>query len=132
MPRPVDVEGGLQSWLRARHADVPVVLRVPPVRPAKFVRLYRIGGVRINPAQERALLNIEAWGTGDLDAFNLAAEVWSDLDDAGGQEVAPGVWVDESGDGLASPVENSDPETGQARYQFTANLVVSLNLEVSA
>lgn len=109
---------------------VPVSTKVPNPRPASFLRPYRIGGVRVNMAQERALFNIEAWGADGVAAFELAQLAWSLLDAADGEFLAPGVWLADGSSGLASPVSNDDPDSGQARYQFTAN--VTVNLEESA
>lgn len=127
--RPADVEGALLDYL-SQLLDVPVDTHVPSPRPAAFVRLYRIGGVRLNMAQERSLLNVEAWGANETAAYDLAARVWGLLDDADGEFLAPGVWLADGSSGLASPVSNPDPDSGQARYQFTAN--VTINLQESA
>lgn len=126
--RPVDVEAGFIAYLKPL-LSVPVSTRVPSTRPPSFLRLYKAGGSRVNLAQESAFVVFEAWGPDDVAAFTLAQQVWSALDAADGEFLAPGVWLAE-GSGLSSPVENNDPQSGQSRYQFNATVVV--NLEESA
>lgn len=126
--RPVDVEGALVGYLSS-HLSVPVATFLDNPRPPSCVRLFRIGGVRRNEVQERALLNIEAWADDEVSALELATNVWSLIDAADGEFVANGAWLADGSTGLASPVSNPDPESKQARYQFTANL--TFNLEVS-
>ena len=127
--RPVDVEGGVVTYL-AGKLSVPVSTRVPAPRPESFVRVWLIGGTRANLAMATNLLQVECWAGSETAAQSLAADTWEALDAADGDFLAPGVWLADGQGGLASPVNNSDPETGSPRYTFTANLTVTL--EVSA
>ena len=129
MARPADVEGGLVAYLNG-VLDVPVSTRVPSVRPAKFVRLYLVGGTRSNLAQSRSLVFLECWAASETAAFDLAADTWQAIADADGSFLSDGVWLADGESGLSTPVSNDDPESGTPRYTFTAN--VTVNLQESA
>jgi hypothetical protein len=119
--RPVDVESLLVAWLKRARDGVSVSTKVPNPRPSEFVRVRRMGGTRRNLVQEQALIFIECWGPSDYAAFLLAQDVWAWMDALDGEP-----WCHSTG--LASPLSNSDPDTGQDRYTFTANMLVNLTV----
>lgn len=121
MVRPLDVESALVAFLSAA-LDVPTSTRTPNPRPARFVTVKRIGGRRLNLAQAEPLVMLQGWGTSDFDAFELTRDAWGALDGADGTDIGLGVWISDLN--LSGPVNIPDPETGQDRYQFTANMVI--------
>ncbi|MFI9600326.1 hypothetical protein ACIHCX_10675 [Streptomyces sp. NPDC052043] len=69
MAAPVEFPDGVEivrRYLRAalveRGVDVPVVTRVPPSRPPRFVRIERVGGGRLDRVTDRPRLDFECWG----------------------------------------------------------------------
>ena len=119
--RPVDVESLLVAWLKPTRAGLAVTTKIPNPRPAEFVRVRRMGGTRLNLVQENPLIYVECWGPSDYDAFLLAQDVWARMDALDGEP-----WCHSTG--LASPLSNSDPDSGTDRYTFTANMVVNFAL----
>ena len=99
--------------LRTLLAPTPVVSRVPTTRPATFVRVQRVGGVRRNLVTDEPTLTVEAWA-----ATEQAAQDLSQLARAhiyampGGGDVYR---VTEIG----GPVLLPDPLSDQPRYSFT-------------
>lgn len=113
--RPRDVEGDLITLLGT--TAVPVSTLVPNPRPAKFIRVSRAGGDRRNLIQEQPLVIVECWADTSVGAFTIAQDAWSEIDAEYGDDA-----------GLTSPVWFPDPDTAQARYQFTVNLFASLEV----
>jgi hypothetical protein len=58
--------------LRTRLATIPVGSQVPTDRPATFVRIVRVGGVRRNLVTDEATLTIEAWAATEQAAHDLS------------------------------------------------------------
>ncbi len=122
----VNVEAALVAWVSVGLVGVRVSIGVDNPRPDRFVRVRRIGGTRLNLAEEAALVLVECWGSSALDAFTLAQAAWARMDESEGVSIADGVWVDSAG--LSSPIANADPDSGQDRYQFTANMTIALSI----
>lgn len=73
MPDAVDViVGYLQTTLPTYGFDVAVRDRVPEERPASFVIVRRVGGVRRNVVTDEPMLVVEAWAQRHQDAADLA------------------------------------------------------------
>ncbi|ALO13502.1 phage protein [Streptomyces venezuelae] len=66
------VTGYLRSALAAVGEPVLVVSRIPPPRPARFVRVERVGGTRQTVVSDRPRLDFHAWGETEADAADLA------------------------------------------------------------
>lgn len=113
MNRPPDIEATLVTLLTT--SDVSVHTQVPNPRPAKFIRISRAGGSRRNLIQDQPLIIVECWASSGTAAFGVAQDAWSTLDTTYGDDAD-----------LSSPVWFPDPDTSQARYQFTAELLVPL------
>lgn len=62
----------LREQLVARKVQVPVGTRVPSPRPARFVRVERIGGPRLDLVTDRPRLDVHCWGASEEDAHDLA------------------------------------------------------------
>lgn len=56
------VRAYLRDALVERGVDVPVVTRVPSPRPARFVRLERVGGARLDLVTDRPRIDVHCWG----------------------------------------------------------------------
>lgn len=62
----------LTAQLAARGDTAVVRTRVPDVRPARFVRVERLGGVRTNLVTDSALVTVESWAATEAAAAGLA------------------------------------------------------------
>ncbi|AKY02181.1 tail terminator [Streptomyces phage SF1] len=62
----------LREQLVDREVRVPVGTRVPSPRPARFVRIERIGGLRLDRVTDRPRLDVHCWGASEEDAHDLA------------------------------------------------------------
>lgn len=120
-----DVEAALADHLATQlsaHGDTaPVVIGVPNPRPARFVRLVRVGGSQSNLVTDRPRIVAECWADVGVDAAALATKVRALIN-----ATAPGymeaMWVDRVIDvGMAFL---PDPDTGIPRYLVTAELHV--------
>ena len=108
-----------------RRADRKVSTRVPADRVG--VRVSRVGGSRTNLVQERPTVLFECWAATEVAAFTLAAQVWADVDELVRTDPRF-AWQSEGA--LSSPVNFPDGVSSNPRYQFTAQLIV--NMEVTS
>lgn len=120
--QPENVEAAMVTLLGGLGLG-PASTKVPNPRPAAFWRVQRTGGAKRNMVQERAVVLVEAYSTGTLPAWQMAAAGWAALD---GREilVVDGVELEERE--LSLPVNYPDPVTQQARYTFTLSTTVTL------
>ena len=105
----------------ADRSDTAVVrTRVPDVRPDRFVRVERLGGVRTNLVTDSAVVTVECWAATEADAAELAQLVRALIFASEGttQGGAAVYNVTEVG-GLA---HLPDPDTEHQRYVFTAQI----------
>jgi hypothetical protein len=73
MPDATDVVVSyLQGILPAYGEACPVRAKVPTTRPAKFVVVRRVGGVRRNVVTDEPMMVVESWAQSDQDAIDLA------------------------------------------------------------
>lgn len=112
------VRSYLKATLPKRGETAPVFSQVPAQRPARFTRLERVGGTRVDRVTDRPRLAFECWGSGEADATDLAILVralvfalpgWHgaiayDVLDVGGPNTAP------------------DPASGQYRTLFAVEV----------
>jgi hypothetical protein len=121
MPDAVAVVAGyLRAALAARGNSAPVGSRVPSPRPARFVRIERIGGPANTPVTDRPRLDVHCWGSDEGDAHDLMQLCRALLGAARGAY---------GGTVLARPVTGGpqflpDAETGAARYAFTLDITM--------
>ena len=102
--------------LRAALTPTPVVSRVPTTRPASFVRVRRVGGVRRNLVTDEPTLTVEAWAASEQAAHDLSqlarAHIYAM---PGGGDVYR---VTE----FAGPALLPDPLSDQSRFTFTVSV----------
>lgn len=115
---PVDAEAIIVEHL-TNTLDDDVATVVPSTWKAgdRFVRVFRIGGTESGEGAghvDRANLQLETFGDGDVDAANLYAEMVLAL------RLAPSAFFDGAAvtsiDKSFGPAFNPDNETGAARY----------------
>ncbi|MFF9088652.1 hypothetical protein ACF1BE_19910 [Streptomyces sp. NPDC014991] len=112
------VRAYLRDALVARGADVPVGTRVPSPRPARFVRLERVGGTRLDLVTDRPRLDVHCWGDSEESAADLAALVRALLFAMPGWRGAVAYDVVEVG----GPNTLPDPESQQPRVAFAVEV----------
>lgn len=111
--KPTDIEAHVRSTLLA--LGDPVVTKVPNPRPSRFIRVSAAGGGRANLVQSRPFVIVECWAADTVAASDLASDAWGRIETAYGPDVP-----------MTMPTDFPDPESGQARYQFTAQPVIDL------
>ncbi|WP_240801624.1 hypothetical protein [Streptomyces sp. A1136] len=114
------VTGYLRARLAARGDTAPVGSRVPSPRPARFVRIERIGGPASSPVTDRPRLDVHCWGADEVSAHDLMQLCRALLGAARGAY---------SGTTLARPAVGGpqwlpDPASGQARFAFTFDITL--------
>lgn len=98
----------------AEHAEtIPVVKDIPDPRPARFVRVLRLGGPRRNLVVDQATLAVESWDDDPAGAMDLAQLVRGLLHAAEGvtEDGTTIYTVDE----FSGPAELPDPLSNQPR-----------------
>lgn len=106
------VRAYLHEQLAARGMGVPVGTRVPSPRPARFVRLERIGGTRVDRITDRPRIDVQCWGDSEESAHDLAQLARALLHAMPGWRGAVAYDVAEVG----GPNNLPDAESGQPRY----------------
>ncbi|MFJ4960989.1 hypothetical protein ACIP6P_00720 [Streptomyces sp. NPDC088729] len=95
--------------------DVAAYSRIPNPRPAEFVRLERIGGLRRNVILDRPRLNVECWSDSEAGAEELMKVVRAYVLAMAGKRGTTTVYdVAE----VSGPMWLPDSESGQPRYAF--------------
>lgn len=108
----------LREALAAHGMPVPVGTRVPNPRPAKFVRLTRIGGAQVDVVTDRPRIDVHCWGATDEAAHDLMQITRALLLALPGWRGAAAYDVDEVG----GPNELPDPETSSPRYALAVEV----------
>lgn len=99
---------------------VPIANRTPNPRPEAFVRVFQIGGHRINLVQHARTVRIEALSQTNHGAWQMAEEAASIVSALEGRTVA-GASVHRV-DLFTAPIDQPDPDTSQHRFHFSAQL----------
>jgi hypothetical protein len=99
--------------LRTRLATVHVGSQVPTTRPATFVRVTRVGGVRRNLVTDEATLTVEAWAASEQAAHDLAQLCRAYVYAMPGQSDVRRVTE------ISGPAFLPDPESEQHRFSMT-------------
>ncbi|MEU3289895.1 hypothetical protein [Streptomyces longwoodensis] len=108
----------LREQLVDRGDDVPVGTRVPSRRPARFVRLERIGGTRLDRVTDRPRIDVHCWADSEEAAADLAGVVRALLFAMPGWRGAVAYDVAEVG----GPNTLPDPESEQPRVVFAVEV----------
>lgn len=121
-----DVEDLLVTYLTQELADrndtATVHVQIPTVRPARFVLVPRVGGVRRNLVVDSPTIGFECWDNTAAKAYALCRLVRAFVHALPGRTVDGATFyrVEEFG----GPVNLPDSLSAQARYTFTASLSV--------
>ena len=112
------VRAYLREALVGRGDDVPVGTRVPSPRPARFVRLERVGGTRLDVVTDRPRIDVHCWGDSEESAADLAALARALLFAMPGWRGAVAYDVAEVG----GPNTLPDPDSEQPRVVFAVEV----------
>ncbi|WIK58859.1 hypothetical protein CJ184_006330 [Actinotignum urinale] len=115
----VNVEKELIRFFSETFPKITVCADVPKTRPKRFITLERTGG-RQTRFLDYPQIAVQAWAESKLDASELAYQA---RQATLGLVLAPWVAAVTPGGLYSFP----DPESRQARYQFTLELVVTTN-----
>lgn len=112
----------LRAQFAARDVAATVGTRIPNPRPARHVRVRRIGGPRRNIVADGPHVSVEAWGPTDEEAADLAQLCRGLIHAMHGTTIA-GVAVYGVSE-LAGPAELPDPTSDQPRYVQTFEITL--------
>lgn len=115
-----DAEGIAVTYLKSALTGTTVSTKIPNPRPAKLVRVTRVGGRRRDLITDSANLTFECWDTTTVAAFALCRLVRAHINAIEGTEVN-GEWVYRVTE-IGGPAFFPDPDTDYPRYQFTVAL----------
>jgi hypothetical protein len=107
----------LKVELAARGETATVATKVPAQRPARLVRVRRLGGVRYDVITDAPMVSFDCWAATEVDAEALASVVRALVASIPDRDVPGGVVccdVEEGG----GPVNQPDPDTNYPRYTF--------------
>lgn len=114
----VDAEAVVRDFL-TDVLDVPVVVKVPNPRPARFVRVWRSGGSAVHRALDVPHITVTAWAADTVDAVDLANAARDALfNESSGMSLVRGVSE------VGGVHYDEDLDTGTPRYTFTISLRV--------
>jgi hypothetical protein len=99
----------------------PVRSQVPNPRPAAFVLVRRVGGVRRNLVVDEATISVEAWAATEQAAHDLAQSARAAIHAAQGTVVS-GAGTLYRSDEIGGPAWDPDDESDQARYSFSVSV----------
>ena len=110
-----DAELVIGQHILSSIPGLAVVSRVPEDRPAEFVSVKRIGGLRRTVATDRPRIDVHCWSDTDDNAIDLMRRVRAYVLAMAGQHGTTRVYdVSEVG----GPQELTDSISGQPRYAF--------------
>lgn len=103
------------DYLREKVPGTPTYSRVPDPRPAEFIRIERLGGLRRTIVTDRPRVDIHCWSDTEENAEALVATVRAYALSMAGRRGATTVYdVAEVG----GPQWMPDATSGQPRYAF--------------
>lgn len=103
------------QYLRAALGDTPVYSRVPESRPAQFVRVERLGGLRSSLVTDRPRIDVECWADSEEAAEALMSRSRAHVLAMAGKRGETTVYnVAE----VSGPMWLPDSTSGQPRYSF--------------
>jgi hypothetical protein len=100
------------------YTAIQVVSAVPTTRPAMFVRVDRVGGVRRNLVTDEPTLTVETWAATDQAAHDLSQICRALL------YAMPGGGSVYRVTEFSGPARLPDPLSDSPRYSFTAAVAV--------
>jgi len=122
-----DIELAVVNRVRARLVAVgdtaTVGTKVPNPRPGRFVTVRRTGGLASDyVVTEWAQITVEAWGSSDKQALDLAQFVRGVIRAMPGQTLT-GITVYKIEE-FSGPANLPDPESSQSRFTWTVSMHV--------
>ncbi|MGW6754527.1 hypothetical protein [Streptomyces sp. NPDC055006] len=103
------------DYLRSALPGVAVYSRVPSPRPAEFVRVERLGGLRKSLILDRPRIDVECWSGSEAGAEDLMQRVRAYVLAMAGKRGTTTVYdVAE----VSGPMWLPDSTSGQPRYSF--------------
>ncbi len=103
------------EYLRSVLGDTPVYSRVPESRPAEFVRVERLGGLRASLVTDRPRIDVECWSDSEQGAEALVSRSRAWVLAMAGKRGDTTVYnVTE----VSGPMWLPDSVSGQPRYSF--------------
>jgi hypothetical protein len=120
-----DVETALIAYLKAQLTalgdSASVGTKRLPSTPSRYVRVFRVGGVRNTLVTEQALVVFECWDATDVTASDLAKVTRGLVQALASTFVGPAClsWKSEVG----GPAWNPHPDTSLPRYQHTQQII---------
>lgn len=109
-------QAGLRPALAARGETCPVVSKVPSPRPARFVRLQRVGGVRRDTVTDQPWLDVHCWAETDEASMQLAILVRALFGSMRGRH--GGATIHNTGE-IGGPHPMTDQSSGRPYAAFT-------------
>lgn len=107
-----DIEALVCNYLRhPLLGGIHVGIRVPPARPAEFIRILRFGGMKETLISEAAIISVEAWAQTEARASLLLSQCRALLNAADGTIYG----VHE----VSGPANLPDPTTAQIRFTMS-------------
>lgn len=94
---------------------VPVVSRVPEKRPAQFVRIERLGGMRSTLVTDRPRIDVECWSDSEENAEALCSLARAHVLAMAGTRGETTVYNVQE---VSGPMWLPDSVSGQPRYSF--------------
>lgn len=121
----IDATDFLQRFYAAAlPAELVTGATIPSPRPARFLRLLRVGGPALNRAVDRPLFSVEAWAGTEGSALELAqAARDAALEGLSGRHADPAAVVHRVEE-AAGPGVLPDPTTGQSRSVFQISFTI--------
>lgn len=123
-----DPEGVVCAYLTAQnvsgtYAGVKASTKVPAVRPARFLRVFSVGGFEPNMVTAVTRFAVEGWGTTEAVAQGLCARAVAQIVSAARAGVMGSTTVT-SVNVVSRPQNLPDPESNQARYTATVEVAM--------
>lgn len=97
------------TYLRSVLPGIPILPSVPEPRPAEFIRIERLGGLRDSIVTDRPRIDIHCWSDSQAHAEELMRRTRAYA------HAMPGVYRVRE---VAGPQWLPDSTSGQARYAF--------------
>lgn len=124
---PADYEALAVTWLTGKlGSGIAIHSKVPPTRPAAFVKVIRTGGHRLDLAYHEGQLTFECWGATETAAEAIAKLAYGHMFALAGDSVS-GVFVRRVVE-VGGIVNSQDPESQSPRYVFTVALQARMSV----
>lgn len=102
------------------QSGVVAYAQVPTTRPAKFVKVTRIGGPVTGLVVDNAMVNLEAWATTDKQSLDLAAAASAIVNAMAGSVV--GTTTVYRVTEFSGPANSPDPASSTPRHTWTVEV----------